>query len=129
MCIRDSQYAKPRSSDSETREGVTLPSYRGDAVNGLDFDEASRRNDPQRLVEVYNASAATLNLVRAFVNGGFADLRTVHSWNSEFVRSSAIEARYEALAAEIERALAFMITCGIGGDELRTIHYLSLIHI
>ncbi|SMO64993.1 class II 3-deoxy-7-phosphoheptulonate synthase [Propioniciclava tarda] len=117
------QYAKPRSSDSETREGVTLPSYRGDAVNGLDFDEASRRNDPQRLVEVYNASAATLNLVRAFVNGGFADLRTVHSWNSEFVRSSAIEARYEALAAEIERALAFMITCGIGGDELRTIHY------
>ena len=117
------QYAKPRSNDTETREGVSLPSYRGDAVNGLEFDEASRRHDPNRLVEVYNASAATLNLVRAFVNGGFADLRTVHSWNSEFVRNSAIESRYEALAAKIDRALAFMITCGIADDELRTIHY------
>jgi len=117
------QYAKPRSNDNETRDGVTLPSYRGDAVNALAFDEASRRPDPRRLMEVYNCSAATLNLVRAFVNGGFADLRTVHTWNSEFVRNSAIEARYEALAAEIERALAFMVTCGMDDDELRTIHY------
>lgn len=117
------QYAKPRSNATETRDGVSLPSYRGDAVNALPFDLASRRPDPQRLVEVYNASAATLNLVRAFVNGGFADLRTVHSWNSEFVRSSPVEARYEALAAEIDRALAFVIACGIDDQAIRTIHY------
>jgi 3-deoxy-7-phosphoheptulonate synthase len=117
------QYAKPRSNATETRGEVTLPSYRGDAVNGLEFSAASRRNDPQRLSQVYNASAATLNLVRAFVNGGFADLRTVHTWNSEFVRNSSIEARYEALAAEIDRALAFMVTCGIADGALRTIHY------
>ncbi len=117
------QYAKPRSSGTEVRGGVSLPSYRGDAVNGLDFDAAQRAHDPRRLVEVYNASAATLNLVRAFVDGGFADLRTVHSWNSDFVRNSPIQARYESLAAEIDRALAFMITCGITDDELRSIHY------
>ncbi|MFV0450877.1 MAG: class II 3-deoxy-7-phosphoheptulonate synthase [Propioniciclava sp.] len=117
------QYAKPRSNDAETRQGVTLPSYRGDAVNGLDFTLEARQHDPRRLVEVYNASAATLNLVRAFVNGGFADLRTVHSWNSDFVRNSTVEASYEALSTEIERALAFMITCGVSDDALRTVTY------
>ena len=83
------QYAKPRSSDLETREGVTLPAYRGDAVNGFDFTAESRVPDPQRLVDVYNSSAATLNLVRAFVTGGYADLRQVHTWNTDFVRESA----------------------------------------
>ena len=83
------QYAKPRSSDIETRDGVTLPAYRGDAVNGFDFTPESRIPDPQRLVDVYNASAATLNLVRAFVTGGYADLRQVHTWNTDFVRESA----------------------------------------
>ena len=83
------QYAKPRSSDLETREGVTLPAYRGDAVNGYDFTAESRAHDPQRLVDVYNSSAATLNLVRAFVTGGYADLRQVHTWNTDFVRESA----------------------------------------
>lgn len=117
------QYAKPRSNGAEVRDGITLPSYRGDAVNGLDFDPASRRHDPERLMGVYNASSATLNLVRAFVNGGFADLRTVHSWNSEFIRNSSVEGRYEELATEIDRALAFMVTCGISDEELRTIHY------
>ena len=117
------QYAKPRSSGSETRGGVTLPSYRGDAVNSLEFTAGARAHDPLRLREVYNASAATLNLVRAFVDGGFADLRTVHTWNSDFVRNAAIEGRYEALAEEIDRALAFMVTCGITDDELRTIRY------
>ncbi|MFT3877248.1 MAG: 3-deoxy-7-phosphoheptulonate synthase class II [Propioniciclava sp.] len=117
------QYAKPRSADTETRDGVTLPTYRGDAVNGLDFDAASRVPDPRRLVEVYNNSAATLNLVRAFVSGGFADLRTVHSWNTDFVRNSQVEAKYEELSAEIERAMAFMITCGVSDDALRIIHY------
>ncbi|WP_232548651.1 class II 3-deoxy-7-phosphoheptulonate synthase [Propioniciclava soli] len=117
------QYAKPRSNDDETREGVTLPSYRGDAVNRLAFTPEGRAHDPHRLVEVYNLSAATLNLVRAFVQGGFADLRTVHSWNSDFVRNSRVEARYEALSAEIERALAFMVTCGVSDDALKVVHY------
>ncbi|MDR1237263.1 MAG: 3-deoxy-7-phosphoheptulonate synthase, partial [Propionibacteriaceae bacterium] len=107
------QYAKPRSSDTETRDGVTLPAYRGDAVNSLEFSAAAREPDPERLIEVYNRSSATLNLLRAFVKGGFADLRTVHTWNSDFVRYSNVVERYEALAAEIERALAFMVACGV----------------
>ena len=82
------QYAKPRSSDLETRDGVTLPAYRGDAVNGFEFTAESRIPDPQRLVDVYHSSASTLNLVRAFVTGGYADLRQVHAWNTDFVRSS-----------------------------------------
>jgi 3-deoxy-7-phosphoheptulonate synthase len=82
------QYAKAALIDDETREGVTLPAYRGDAVNGAAFDEASRTPDPRRLLDVYNASAATLNLTRAFVTGGYADLRQVHAWNTDFVRNS-----------------------------------------
>ena len=117
------QYAKPRSSNDETRDGLTLPSYRGDAVNGLDFNAESRVPDPRRLLDVYNSSAATLNLVRAFVNGGFADLRTVHSWNTDFVRNSRVEAKYEALSDEIERAMAFMIACGVSDDAFRTVNY------
>ena len=117
------QYAKPRSSNDETRDGLTLPSYRGDAVNGLDFNAESRVPDPRRLLDVYNSSAATLNLVRAFVNGGFADLRTVHSWNTDFVRNSRVEAKYEALSDEIERAMAFMMACGVSDDAFRTVNY------
>ncbi len=117
------QYAKPRSADTETRDGLTLPTYRGDAVNGLEFTAVARTHDPRRLVEVYNASAATLNLVRAFVTGGFADLRTVHTWNSDFVRNSKVEARYEAMADEIERALAFMIASGVDDNALKTVDF------
>ena len=83
------QFAKPRSSASETREGVTLPAYRGDAVNGFAFTAQAREPDPHRLLEVYHASAAILNLTRAFVTGGFAHLRSVHSWNADFVQNSA----------------------------------------
>ncbi|MBK8461362.1 MAG: 3-deoxy-7-phosphoheptulonate synthase class II [Micropruina sp.] len=119
------QYAKPRSNDNETRAGVTLPAYRGDAVNGLEFTPESRVHNPQRLVETYNHSAATLNLIRAFVKGGFADLRSVHSWNRDFVRSSGVEERYEALADEIERALAFMVACGVDNDAFRTVDFYS----
>jgi 3-deoxy-7-phosphoheptulonate synthase len=114
------QYAKPRSSDFETRDGVTLPAYRGDAVNGFDFTEAARVPDPQRLVDVYNASAATLNLVRAFVTGGYADLRQVHTWNTDFVRDSVVGQRYETLANEIDRAMAFM--SAIGADDSDAFH-------
>jgi 3-deoxy-7-phosphoheptulonate synthase len=119
------QYAKPRSKDTETRGDVTLPAYRGDAVNGLPFTPESRIPDPQRLIETYNRSAATLNLLRAFVKGGFADLRAVHTWNRDFVRDSNVEARYEALAEEISRALAFMVACGVDNESFRTVDFYS----
>ena len=113
------QYGQPRSSDNETVDGVSLPSYRGDAVNGLDFTELARIPDPMRLVETYHASAAALNLVRAFTQGGYADLRQVHSWNQDFVGESTPGKRYEQMAAEIDRALAFMTACGADPDEFR----------
>ena len=119
------QYAKPRSSDTETRDGLTLPAYRGDAVNGFDFTPESRIPDPQRLVEVYNASAATLNLIRAFVSGGYADLRQVHTWNNDFVRESPFAQRYEAMADEIERALTFMKAIGADPDEFHRVDFHS----
>ena len=119
------QYAKPRSSDLETRNGVTLPAYRGDAVNGYDFTPESRVPDPQRLVDVYNSSAATLNLVRAFVTGGYADLRQVHTWNTDFVRESPVGQQYEAIANEIERALTFMKAIGADPDEFHRVDFHS----
>jgi 3-deoxy-7-phosphoheptulonate synthase len=117
------QYAKPRSSDVETREGVTLPAYRGDAVNGFDFTEESRVPDPHRLVDVYNSSAATLNLVRAFVTGGYADLRQVHTWNTDFVRDSPVGRRYEKLGGEIDKALTFMQAIGADPDEFHRVDF------
>src|SRR4051812_31003795 len=92
------QYAKPRSSDVETVDGATLPSYRGDAVNGFGRTRAERTPDPQRMVRAYHSAATTLNLIRAFATGGFADLRSVHDWNKDFVRRSGAGQRYEALA-------------------------------
>jgi 3-deoxy-7-phosphoheptulonate synthase len=118
------QFAKPRSKATERRGGVELPVYRGDAVNGFDFSPAARRPDPQRLLQAYYASAATLNLVRAFVKGGFADLQAMHSWNADFVRQTHVSARYEQLTGEIDRALAFMRTIGVdGGDAFRTVDF------
>jgi 3-deoxy-7-phosphoheptulonate synthase len=119
------QYAKPRSQDTETRDGVTLPAYRGDAVNGYEFTSESRTPDPQRLLEVYHASASTLNLVRAFTTGGYADLRQVHAWNSEFVRNSPVGAKYEAMATEIDRALTFMQAIGADPDEFHRVDFYS----
>ncbi len=119
------QYAKPRSSDLETRDGVTLPAYRGDAVNGFDFTAESRVPDPQRLVEVYHASAATLNLVRAFVTGGYADLRQVHTWNTDFVLGSEVGNRYEDLAGQIDKAMSFMDAIGVDQEELRRVDFHS----
>jgi 3-deoxy-7-phosphoheptulonate synthase len=119
------QYAKPRSADTETRDGITLPAYRGDAVNGFEFAPDARMPDPQRLVDVYNSSAATLNLVRAFVTGGYADLRQVHTWNTDFVRDSAAGQRYEQVAAEIDRALTFMQAIGADPDEFHRVDFHS----
>ncbi len=107
------QFAKPRSSPTETRDGVELPSFRGDMVNDFAFDAAARAADPARLVRVYHQSASTLNLLRAFAKGGFADLSRVHAWNLEFLDESTEGRRYDALAAEIDRALRFMAACGI----------------
>lgn len=118
------QFAKPRSSDEETREGVTLPAYRGDAVNGFAFTPEARTPDPRRLVRAYHTAASTLNLIRAFTSGGFADLRQVHEWNRGFVGNTA-KARYEELAGEIDRAMAFMAACGADFDNLRTVEFFS----
>ena len=117
------QYAKPRSKNTETRGELTLPAYRGDAVNGFAFNAESRRHDPQRLLSMYNASAATLNLVRAFVKGGFADLRQLHAWNASFVKDSHVEDNYERIADEIQRALGFMTACGVDADTMRTVDF------
>ncbi|MFV0373727.1 class II 3-deoxy-7-phosphoheptulonate synthase [Microbacterium sp.] len=116
------QFAKPRSSDTETRGDVTLPAYRGDIVNGYDFTEASRATDPQRLLTGYHTAASTLNLIRAFTQGGFADLREVHSWNRGFAANPA-NARYERLATEIDRAIKFMEAAGANFDELRGVEF------
>ena len=107
------QFAKPRSSAVETVDGVSLPAWRGDAVNALDATVEARTPDPARLVQMYHQSAATLNLLRAFTRGGFADLEKVHLWNQEFVAASSEGRRYEALANEITRALRFLSACGI----------------
>jgi 3-deoxy-7-phosphoheptulonate synthase len=117
------QYSKPRSKSTETRDGVTLPVYRGDSVNGFAFTPESRRPDPERLKRMYNASASTLNLVRAFTTGGYADLRQVHAWNQDFVRNSPSGQRYERLAKEIDSALSFMHACGIDPEEFRTVEF------
>mgnify|MGYP000247276804 FL=1 len=119
------QFAKPRSNDNETRGDVTLPAYRGDAVNDLEFTLESRTPDPDRLVRVYNTSSATLNLVRAFTQGGFADLRQVHEWNKGFIRDSSVGERYEAMAQEIGRALAFMTSAGVSPEEFKTVDFYS----
>ena len=119
------QFAKPRSNDNETRGDVTLPAYRGDAVNDLEFTLESRTPDPQRLVRVYQTSVSTLNLVRAFTHGGFADLRRVHEWNKGFIRDSAVGERYEQMANEIGRALAFMHSAGVDPDAFRSVDLYS----
>ena len=118
------QFAKPRSTAEEVREGTGLPAYRGDAVNGFDFTPEARRPDPHRMLRAYNASSATLNLIRAFTKGGYADLRLVHEWNRGFVGNKA-NARYEALAKEIDLAMRFMTACGADFDALRTVEMFS----
>ena len=116
------QFAKPRSSDTETRGDVTLPAYRGDIVNGFDFTEGSRRADPARLLKGYHTAASTINLIRAFTQGGFADLREVHSWNKGFAENPANQA-YERLAHDIDRAIKFMEAAGADFDELRRVEF------
>ncbi len=116
------QFAKPRSSDTETRDGVTLPAYRGDIVNGYDFTPESREADPNRIMRGYHTAASTLNLIRAFTQGGFADLREVHSWNKGFAENPANK-RYETLAKDIDRAIKFMAAAGADFDSLKRVEF------
>lgn len=112
------QFAKPRSDDNETKDGQTLPVYRGDIINGMDFNADSRIPDPDRMLRAYNQAAATLNLLRAFAQGGYADLQKVHNWNLDFIQGSPLAERYEMMASEIDRALAFMRACGISSETV-----------
>ena len=120
------QFAKPRSADSETIDNVTLPSYRGDIINDLDFTSQARVPNPDKLVQAYNQSAATLNLLRAFAQGGFADLNKIHRWNLDFVGNSPLGERYEYLAAQIDQSLNFMAACGINAETTPQLHETSL---
>jgi 3-deoxy-7-phosphoheptulonate synthase len=116
------QFAKPRSSPTEKRDGLELPSFLGDIVNDFEFESAARRPDPQRMVRGYNQASATLNLLRAFTKGGFADLREAHAWNLQFIASRTEGRRYDVLAEEIERALRFMAACGIDLESEAQLH-------
>ena len=107
------QFAKPRSADTETMDGVELPSYRGDIINGIEFDATARVPDPERQISAYRQAASTLNLLRAFAKGGYADLTEVHRWNQGFIAESPQGARYEAMANQINEAMDFMAACGI----------------
>ncbi|MFG2298727.1 class II 3-deoxy-7-phosphoheptulonate synthase [Streptomyces sp. NPDC048603] len=117
------QYAKPRSQPTETRDGITLPAYRGDAVNGFDFTRTQRIPDPGRMLRMYQAAASTLNLVRAFTTGGDADLHQAHSWNQDFVQTSPIGSRYARLVDQIDQALSFMRACGSDEAAMRAVEF------
>lgn len=120
------QYAKPRSSDFETKDGITLPSYRGDIINSFEFSEAARRPDPQRLIEAYHRSSATLNLLRAFAQGGLADLHEVNRWNMAFVENNPLKDQYQDIARRIQDSLEFMDVIGLNASNTPTLHETSL---
>ena len=115
------QFAKPRSADMETIGGIELPSYRGDMVNGIEFEKSARVPDPARLLQVYEQSASTLNLLRAFSQGGMADLHQVHSWTTDYITDVKQAERFEELAARIDDCLAFMKACGLDADTAKPI--------
>lgn len=120
------QFAKPRSSDTETINGVELPSYRGDNINSPEFTAQARVPDPGRMLDAYHQSSSTLNLLRAFSRGGFADLHRVHQWNLGFVSQTPAHEKYEALAHQIDQALNFMAACGLNSDNTPQLSETSL---
>jgi len=115
------QFAKPRSSNTETFDGIELDSYRGDIINGIEFTKEARVPDPERMIKAYNQASATQNLLRAFATGGMADLHQVHKWNLDFAHKSEVSAKYEKLAEEIENSLRFMKSCGITSKTYRNL--------
>jgi 3-deoxy-7-phosphoheptulonate synthase len=119
------QFAKPRSSDMEQQDGQELPSYRGDIINGLEFEENSRKPDPQRILKAYHQSSATLNLLRAFAKGGYADLKQVNRWNLGYVQDSPLAERYTDVAMRIQDAIQFMSACGVTAENVPTLRETS----
>jgi 3-deoxy-7-phosphoheptulonate synthase len=120
------QFAKPRSSDFEEIDGVKLPSYRGDIINGMDFTEAARIPNPKNMLKAYNQSAATLNLVRAFARGGLADLNKVHQWNLDFIKDNPLGVRYDELSTKIDHSMKFMAACGLNSETMPQLHQTTL---
>ncbi len=110
------QFAKPRSSDYEEKDGVRLPSYRGDIINDIAFSEEARKPDPRRMLRAYYQSAATMNLLRAFSRGGMADLNRVHQWNLDFIKDHPLGKRYEELSSQIDKAMKFLAAAGISSE-------------
>jgi 3-deoxy-7-phosphoheptulonate synthase len=119
------QFAKPRSRPTELRDGIELPAYRGEAVNGFEFTPEARQHDPTRMLRAYHCAAVTLNLCRAFSSGGYADLHQAHAWNQDFVAQSPTGQRYEQVAGEIDRALSFMKACGADPEALHGVEFYS----
>lgn len=120
------QFAKPRSSDFEEVNGVKLPSYRGDIINGIEFTEEARVPNPANMIKAYNQSAATLNLLRAFSRGGLADLNKVHQWNLDFIKDNPLGKRYDELSDKIDHAMNFMAACGLNSDTMPQLHQTTL---
>lgn len=120
------QFAKPRSSDFEEIEGVSLPSYRGDIINGFEFEKSARVPEPKRMLEAYYQSATTLNLLRGFANGGLADLHEVHRWNLGFIKKAELGSKYEELSEKITQALSFMSACGISSQNTPSLRQTSV---
>ncbi|EIP5774059.1 3-deoxy-7-phosphoheptulonate synthase class II [Campylobacter jejuni] len=120
------QFAKPRSSDFEELNGISLPSYRGDIINGFEFSEQARIPDPHRMLEAYYQSATTLNLLRGFAKGGLADLHEVHRWNLRFLKKSELHKQYTDISEKISQALAFMDACGINTSNTPSLREVSV---
>jgi 3-deoxy-7-phosphoheptulonate synthase len=120
------QFAKPRSSDFEEVDGVKLPSYRGDIINGIEFTKEARVPNPYNMIRAYNQAAATQNLLRAFSRGGLADLNKVHQWNLEFIRDHALGQKYSELSCKIDRAVKFMAACGLSSDQVPQLHQTTM---
>ena len=112
------QFAKPRSQDTELNDNIELESYKGDIINGIDFNEKSRKPNPERLIQAYNQSASTLNLLRAFAQGGFANLKQIHQWNLSYVDNGKSKDRFENIASRINECLTFMEACGINDKNV-----------
>ena len=115
------QFAKPRSSPVEKKDGIELPSYLGDMINGIEFDKKSRIPDPERMIKAYNQAASTQNLLRAFSYGGYADLSTIQDWNLTFVKKSKQGSNFKILANRISECLNFMEACGINNKSVKTV--------
>ena len=113
------QFAKPRSQDTEIIDGIELESYKGDIINGIDFNEKSRTADPERLIQAYNQSAASLNLIRAFAKGGFANLKKIHQWNLTFAEDNQYQKKFDDMANRINECISFMEACGINEKSVR----------